>query len=82
MYKDISAPYCCMAFHESTAPQSVKDDYKRWIFSIKPSNIPSKDYQKWLKLFNQYTTSYSSPFSSALSYPHALDHILNMSNCF
>lgn len=77
-----SAPVCCMAFYESTAPQNILDDYKKWVFSINPANISSKDYQKWLRLFNQYKTKYSSPFSSDLSYPHALDHIINMSNCF
>jgi hypothetical protein len=84
LYRDITAANCCMAFYESSAPQAVLEQYTRWVQSLQvnPSSITSKDYQKWLKLFNQYTNSYSSPFSSALSYPHALDHIINMSNCF
>jgi hypothetical protein len=84
LYRDITAANCCMAFYESSAPQSVKDQYTRWIQSLQenPFSITSTDYQKWLKLFNQYTNSYSSPLSSNLSYPHAIDHIINISNCF
>ena len=85
LYKDISSPYCCQAFHESTAPQNIKDDYEKWIRTLRTSQnfvISPISYQKWLNLFNQYTTSYSSPTSNSLNYPHAIDHIINMSNCF
>ncbi|WP_010424037.1 hypothetical protein, partial [Anaerophaga thermohalophila] len=85
LYKDITAPYCCQAFYETTAPQNIKDDYEKWIRELKTTQsfvISPTNYQKWLKLYNQYSISYSSSTINSLNYPHALDHILNMSNCF
>ena len=83
-YRDITAANCCSAFYDTSAPQAVLKQYTTWVQSLQvnPLSILSKDYQKWLKLFNQYTNSYNSPLSSNLSYPHAIDHIINMSNCF
>jgi hypothetical protein len=85
LYRDISAPYCCQAFFETTAPKNVKEGYRKWVDTLwkNPSSLTQNDYQKWLNLFNQYTNKeYSSPLSPHLNTPDALNSIITLSKCF
>ena len=85
LYTDISNVGCCIGFNmESSASQNIRDDYQKWIMQLRedPLSLTNSDYQKWLKLFDTYTLSYSSPFASNLSSPDALKSILSNSGCF
>jgi hypothetical protein len=83
LYKDISNVKCCDGFNNEDCPQKIKDDYFDWISQLRenPASLTNSDYQKWLKFFDTYTPSYSSPFASNLSSPDALKSILSNSGC-
>jgi hypothetical protein len=84
LYQDIGKANCCLAFDQSIVPYNLILNYMEWVNLIRsnPSNLSSKDYNYWINLFNQYSTAYSSPLSSNLSYPNALISVLSNSGCF
>lgn len=84
IFKDITIPNCCYVFNETTAPDSIKQEYNDWmLFSVQnnPKNITNDRYQYFLGLFNQYAPKeYKSALSPNLSSPSCLTSII--SKCF
>ncbi|MFW5983516.1 MAG: hypothetical protein ACOCQ4_03360, partial [bacterium] len=84
LYTDLSNVGCCIGFNMASCPQKIKDDYLDWIIQLRknPAGLLNADYQQWLKLFNTYSPSYSSPLASNLSSPDALKSIISNSKCY
>lgn len=88
VFKDIiESPIatCCCAFIEAeNFPEKLSTEYSLWIYGIRESiiSLQDTDYQKWLNLFNQFNTEYSSPMHQNLSTPNAIWNLINQSNCF
>ena len=76
---------CCYAFSNYyDYPKGVYDEYQNWIYGIRDSeniSFQDNDYQRWLKLFQQYDTNYTSPMSNDLSTPDALRNLIDNSTC-
>lgn len=84
IYKDITIPNCCYVFGETTAPDTIIQEYNEWmLYTVQnnPKNITNDRYQYFLGLFNQYApTEYKSALSPNLSSPSCLTSII--SKCF
>ncbi len=76
---------CCWAFSEAdNFPTNLSFEYINWIYDIRDIKISLQDidYLKWLNYFNQYSTTYSSPFHSNLGSPFAINDLINLSDCY
>ena len=88
LFKDIiESPdaTCCWAFREAeNFPENLSTEYSLWIYGVRESTISLQDadYQKWLNLYNQYNTEYSSPMNQNLSTPNAIRSLINQSDCY
>jgi hypothetical protein len=88
LFKDIiESPdaSCCWAFWEAdNFPDNLSNDYISWVYNIRENKttLQDVDYRKWLNLFNQYNTDYSSPMLDNLCTPNAIRSLMNQSNCF
>lgn len=80
LYKDIMAFPCCDALNIGTAPESLRNSYNIWVYSIQEnsSNLSDSEYQFWLNQFNIYAAPYSSSASPSLSSPRALKSIISI----
>ncbi len=76
---------CCYAFRVDILSEELYQEYYNWIYDIRDSgnmSFQDSDYQRWLKLFQQYDTNYTSPMSNDLSTPDALRNLIDNSTCF